>query len=226
MHALLVAAAFTISVPSNSTYTSATQAAADLGKRIQTGTLLISRGDCIAVRLFTCSRYTHMATVVKENGRTYVYESANGHGVRRQTLQAFLSGESPNTIYVLNPRRRFSRHRAKLFQQHLKSELGRSYAIKHFVTGKRGSGLHCSEYVMDALIACRLMHANRPSRVTPASLAKGALQSNVYEAECSIELKNEIEHPVGRNRCDQLWIDTKVCTRKFCIRVRRLFTCR
>jgi hypothetical protein len=226
MHALLVAAAFTISVPSSTTYTSPSSAAADLQQRVQTGTLLVSKGDCLAVKIFTCSRYTHVAAVVRENGRTYVYESAHGHGVRRQALDDYLDGECPNTIYVLNPKQPFSRKRAKLFKRHLDSELGRPYAIRHHFTGMRCSGLHCSEYVTDAMIACRLLTANHPSRVTPSSLAKGVLQSGLYEAECSIVLKEEIERPVGDNRCEQLWIDTKICTRNVCFRIRRLFACR
>lgn len=227
MHALLVAAVFTISVPSGTTYTSPAAAATDLQQRVQTGTLLVSKGDCLAVKVFTCSRYTHVAAVVRENKRVYVYESANGHGVRRQTLGDYLDGESPNVIYVLNPKRPFSRKRATLFIKHLDGELGRPYAIRHHITGTRCSGLHCSEYVTDAMIACRLLTAHRPSRVTPASLAKGVLQSGLYSAACSVELAEEgPEHPVGRNRCEQMWIDTKVCTHNFCIKLRRLFACR
>jgi Permuted papain-like amidase enzyme, YaeF/YiiX, C92 family len=227
MHVLLVAAAFTIGVPSSTMYTSPSSAAADLEQRVQTGTLLVCKGDCLAVKVFTCSRYTHVAAVARENGRTWVYESAHGHGVRRQTLEDFLDGESPNMIYVLNPKQPYSPKRARLFKKHLDGELGRRYAIKHHFTGTRSDGVHCSEYVTDALISCRLVTARRPSRVTPASLAKGVLQSGLYEAECAVELKDEgPEHPVGDNRCEQLWIDTKICTHNFCIKIRRLFACR
>ena len=227
MHALLVAAAFAISVPSSTTSTSPSAAASHLEQRVQTGTLLVSRGDCVAVKIFTCSRYTHVAAVARENGRTYVYESAHGRGVRRQSLEDYLDGESPNVIYVLNPKQPFSARRAGLFKRHLHRELGRPYAVKHYLTGKRCAGLHCSEYVTDALIACRLLTAHHPPRVTPASLAKGVLQTGLYAAECSVELKaEESDHPVGRNRCEQLWIDTKICTHGFCVKVRRLFACR
>jgi hypothetical protein len=227
MHALIVAAVFTIGVPSTATYTSASSAAADLDKRVQTGTLLVSKGDCVAIKVFTCSRYTHVGAVVRYKGKPYVYESANGHGARWQSLEDYLDSESPNTFYVLNPKRRFSPKRAKLFQKHLDSELGRRYAIKHHVTGTRSDGVHCSEYVTDAMIACRLLTAERPSRVTPASLAKGVLDSGLYEADCAIALKEEeASESVGSNRCEQMWIDTKICTRNFCIKVRRLFACR
>jgi hypothetical protein len=53
------------------------------------------------------------------------------------------------------------------------------------------------------------------------------LRSGLYEAACAVELKeDEPEHSVGDNHCEQLWIDTKTCTRNFCIKIRRLFACR
>jgi len=227
MSAVILVAAFTISAPSGSSYTSPSRAADKLEDRVQTGTLLISKGDCLAVKVFTCEPYTHVAAVVKRNGRVYVYESENGHGVRRLDLEDYLDKERPNVIYVLNPKRPFSRKRAKVFRKYLKSQLGRPYGVKHHLTGKRADGVHCSEYVTDALMRCDVIHANRPPRVSPGSLAKGVLQSNLYEAETRVTLKPKALHrPVARNRCDRLWIDTKLCTIRFCLKMRRWFVCR
>ncbi len=75
-------------------------------------------------------------------------------------------------------------------------------------------------------MACRLMHANRPSRVSPASLAVGVLRSELYVAAEAVDLVEETEHPVGRNHCEQMWLDTKVCTIQFCTQMRRWFVCR
>lgn len=226
MHCLLVAAAFTVYPTSTHSTPSPESAASYLDNRVQTGTLLLSKGDCLAVKLFTRAPYTHVAVVVKQDGRCWVYESANGAGVIRQSLADYLELESPNTIYALNPRQPFSRRRSRVLCKYLDSQLGRPYAIKHHITGKRGKGLHCSEYVTDALMKIDLIHANRPSRVSPASLAQGVLQSNLYQPSVSVELIEQVEHPVGDNRCEQLWIDTKVCTIEFCNKLRRLFLCR
>lgn len=226
MSALLVAAAFTISVPASADFSSPRAAASYLAPKLQTGSLLVSKGDCLAVKIFTCSRYTHVATVVKQDGTTWVYESANGQGVQRQKLADYLDAECPNVIYVLNPKTPFSKKRVKVYRRYLDSQLGRPYAIKHHLTGTRAKGVHCSEYVTDALMRCRIIRANRPSRVTPASLAQGVLQAHLYAPQCSVELTEEIERPVGRNRCEQLWIDTKICTVQFCLQLRRWFVCR
>lgn len=226
MHVLLVAVSLTIAPADSAEYTSPGAAATWLESRLQTGSLLVSKGDCLAVKVFTCSKYTHVAAVVKQNGRTWVYQSAHGRGVVRSSLEDYLDAESPNTIYVLNPRARFSRRRARVFKKYLDSQLGRPYAIKHHFTGKRAAGVHCSEYVTDALMRIDLIQARRPPRVTPASLAKGVLQSNLYEAAAAVELTEVVEHPVGRNRCEQLWLDTKFCTVNFCTHLRRWFACR
>ncbi|MFQ5731593.1 MAG: YiiX/YebB-like N1pC/P60 family cysteine hydrolase [Planctomycetaceae bacterium] len=226
MSVLLVAAALTIAVPTAAEYSSPEAAASFLGPKVHTGTLLISNGDCVAVKVFTRSRYTHIATVVKENGTTWVYESANGKGVQRQRLADYLEAETPNILYVLNPKRPFSKKRAKIYRQYLDSQLGRPYAIQHYFTGKRAAGVHCSEYVTDALMRCRIIRAKQPSRVTPASLAVGVLQANLYAAECSLELTEAVERPEARNRCERMWIDTKTCTLQLCLQLRRWFACR
>lgn len=227
MHALLVAAAFTIAPAKSVSYASASSAAAYLETRVQTGTLLVSKGDCLAVKVFTRSPYTHVATVVKENGKVYVYESANGYGVIRETLAEYLDSESPTKIYVLNPKQPFSKKCAKTYRKYLKSQLGKPYAIKHHITGERCNGLHCSEYVTDGLMKIDLIHANQPSRVSPGSLAQGVVQGGVYESAVAVTLKDpQTERQIGKNHCHQMWLDTKICTIRFCLKLRRLFACR
>ena len=106
------------------------------------------------------------------------------------------------------------------------SELGRPYAIKHHLTGKRSTGLHCSEYVTDALQSMQLIKAKRPPKVSPASLVEGILKSELYQAPHMSQVA-ETRPPVatGDDWCEQLWIDTKVCTSRCCIKLRRWFLC-
>ncbi len=128
MSVMLIAAVFSITPSASVDFSSPASATSHLAGKVQTGTLLVSKGDCLAVKVFTCSRYTHVAAVVVENGKPYVYESTNGHGVRRQTLAAYLAAESPNCIYVLNPKKPFSSKRGKAFRTYLQGELGTSRA--------------------------------------------------------------------------------------------------
>lgn len=226
MHYLLVAAAFTITPQANVTHTTATSAARYLTGQVRTGTLLFSKGDCLAVKIFTRSHYTHVAVVVVDDGKAWVYESANGAGVRKKSLKNYLEAESPDVIYAVNPKRPLSKKQKRALCKHLEDEIGRPYGIKHHLTGKRAAGVHCAEYATDALMCCRLIHARRPSRVSPASLAQGVINSSLYQPCVAVQVAPEETEEVGRNRCEQLWLDTKACTIRFCIKCRRMFVCR
>jgi hypothetical protein len=204
------------------------EAAAALTPALQTGTLLVTTGDCLAVRVYTQSPYTHVAAVVMRRGRPFVYESANGAGVRCQTLENYLASQGSDEIHVLQPQTPFSDKQAEQFETYLDAQLGRPYAIQHHVTGRRCRGLHCSEYVTDALMACQLIHANQPSRVSPASLREGLLRAKLYEQASTVRLEAA---PRARpapddNWCLQLWHETKQCTTDCWTKTKRWFACR
>ncbi|MBW3541401.1 MAG: hypothetical protein KY476_14130 [Planctomycetes bacterium] len=225
---LYLAAALLTATPADvASFTSMDLAAQSLAADVRTGTLLFSNGDCAAVKVYTQSPYTHVAAVVVEDGKAFVYDSMNGVGVRRLSLEEYLAAECPNRIHVYQPRRPFNGRRGAAFVEHLQSQLGRPYALAHHVTGERADGLHCSEYMTDALMSCRLIRANQPPRVSPASLLEGLLRAKLYEPDATLVLK-EPEQPrrEGRCWCEQLWFDTVDCTSRFCERVGRVVLCR
>lgn len=194
---------------------------------LQTGTLLFSRGDCLAVKVFTASPYTHVAGVVMKDGKPFVYDSMNGVGARCLPFAEWLEAQRPDTLHIDQPTEAFSAERAREFVHCLDENLGRPYAIKHHLTGKRADGLHCAEYMTDALCRAQLIKANRPSRVSPASLREGLLSTELYVAGTTVSLKppkTAAEQPTGW--CSKLWIDTKVCTKNCCVQMRRWFLCR
>lgn len=194
---------------------------------IRTGSLIFSEGDCVAVRVFTQSPYTHVAAVAFTDGRPYVYDSLKGHGVRRQPLRKYLNSLTPGVVHVSHPCEAMSNVRWREFVEALESQLGRPYAIKHHLTGKRARGLHCAEYVTDALITCNVIRARRPSRVSPASLAEGLLKTELYTPPEQIVLEPPEPAPVvGSNWCEQLWIDTCACARNCCAKMSGWFLCR
>jgi hypothetical protein len=226
MHAILLAAALA-ATPTETSCTSAESAAVKIQDYVQTGTLIFSQGDCLAVRTFTRSPYTHVAAVVLEDGQPYVYDSMNGVGVRKLSLEAYCQSECPNTLHIYQPRAPFSKRRSALFVEHLNSELGRPYGVKHHLTGDRAEGIHCAEYAMDALAACRLMKAEQPAKVSPDSLRQGAVTAGLYEKVLIVDVSAPVEEEEsGDNWCEQLWIDTKVCTRQCFTKMGRWFACK
>jgi hypothetical protein len=227
MSAHLLAALVLAATPTVEAYPSTGDAAAALAPRLQTGTLLFSEGDCLAIRVYTKSRYTHVATVVVCDGEPIVYDSTNGVGVRRMTLPDYLAAQHPDELHVFEPQRPFTPEAAAEFQQHLDEQLGRPYAIAHHLTAERADGLHCAEYVTDALMAANVMKAQQPSKVSPASLAQGAVQSELYAAATTIHVQTQpVAAPVAGNWCERLWLDTKRCTANCCVQMRRWFLCR
>jgi hypothetical protein len=226
MHALVLVAAL-VAAPKSVVCSSSTAAAERIALSAQTGTLIFSRGDCLAVRAVTRSSYTHVAAVVVEDGKCYVYDSMNGIGVRRLTLAAYCRSESASTLCVYHPRSRFTQTRAECFTEHLKSEMGREYDVVHHVTGKRSDGVHCAEYVTDALCACRLLRAERPPKVTPASLRNGVIESKLYTAALTVDVrKPRPKPPEDAGCCEKFWFDTKQCTVRFFSQVKGWCGCK
>lgn len=161
---------------------------------VQTGTLLATRGDCLAVKVFTQSGTTHVAAVVMQDGEPVVYDSANGVGVRCSTLREYLKSQGPGDIHIYMPTKPFSESRAQKFENYLTSQVGRPYAVKHHLTGSRSTGLHCAELLTDTFMSCGMLKANNPSRVSPASLIEGLTKGNLYAAGQTVTVaapKNE-----------------------------------
>jgi hypothetical protein len=232
MSALLFAAAVVTASPTPvpntvGPTTAHQQTQAAVCEEVRTGSLIFSQGDCLAIRVFTASRYTHVAAVVRESGKPVVYDSTSGVGVRKQSLERYLDAQRPDVIHVVHPAEAFSGEQARAFHEHLENQLGRPYAIRHHLTGQRSTGLHCAEYVTDALISVDLIHANKPPRVSPASLAEGILDAELYADPVTFSL-SAVEAAQYENAgwCSRMWSQTKLCTVSSCVKLRRWFLCR
>ncbi len=225
MHAFLLTAA--LAAGPETTTADVSRAAEAVARHATSGTLLFSRGDCLAVKTFTGSPFTHVAAVVEEDGRFVVYDSANGSGVRRQTLREYVATARPDRMCVVNPARRFSPRCRETFRRQLSEEVGRPYSVSHHVTGRPAEGLHCSEYVTTALVECELLTARNAAKVSPGSLYDGIVDGRVYEEVCRVNVDPSVtDRLVGDNWCHQFWIDTKACCRGWSRGLSRRFLCR
>lgn len=198
-----------------------------LAQDLTTGSLLVSRGDCLAVKMYSASVYTHVASVVVHEAEIYVYDATGGAGVRKQLLCDYLAGQDDNALHPFHLCQPLSQEKARKFEEHLESQLGRPYAIAHHLTGNRAEGLHCSEYATDALIAAGLMRANQPPRVSPATLVTGILKGDLYRQATTLQLVPEPpRRPDSQSWCTQIWFDTKQCTRHCYLQLRAWFCCK
>jgi len=199
----------------------------EIRNTVQTGSLIFSQGDCLAVKVFSGSSFTHVATVVCEPDGPVVYDAMNGCGVRKSPLDEYLRFLVPSEVEVVHPARPLTEAEAAAFVNHLKSQLGRPYGIRHHVTGGRSDGVHCAEYLTDALIAAHWMTAKQPSRVSPGSLRQGVLEGQVYVPGQRYDFHEASPAPpVDETWCQWSWRETKECCSATCRQLSRWFLCR
>ena len=221
-----VAAPFAAPVPEDlsGVYDSAGALAGALAPHLVTGSLLFSEGDSLAVKTFTRSPYTHVAAVVREGDRLIVYDSQRGAGVRKNSLLRYLTLRGDEPVHVVHPAGPLPD--AAAFARHLEAELGRPYAVAHHLCGRRVGGLHCAEYLTDALIAARLVTADRPPKVSPASLRRGLLGHELYRRTAAVRVRTPPPPRSAPARsapgwCERMWADTTRCVADCWASVRR-----
>lgn len=203
------------------------QTVQEIAATIQTGSILASQGDCLAVRVCTRSSYTHVAGVVMHEGQPFVYDTVPGAGVRCLPLTEYLISQQPTQLQLLHPAKPFSPRQAADFEQHLHAQLGRPYDVKHFATGYRARGLHCSEYMTDALIASQHIVAENPARVSPNGLVTSLTEHHIYSTGATHFLPEPPAPPVPPSKTwyGRAWQGTKECTYDCWTQTRRWFCC-
>ncbi|TWT57768.1 hypothetical protein KOR42_11340 [Thalassoglobus neptunius] len=200
---------------------------ADIIDSCENGSLLFSQGDCLAVRCYTNSPYTHVGIVIEEGDQKIAYDSMNGVGVRKMSLEDYLTTQAPDTVHAFHPIRKLNRSEVSELREHLESQLGRPYSVKHHITGKRNAGLHCSEYVTDALVSIDWLKVSNPPRVSPASLAEGIEHNSIYLVGPVYEVPAEIQPiPEPDGFCERMWVDMKLCTLQCCSKLSGWILCR
>ncbi len=187
----------------------------EVAAECQTGSLIFSQGDCLAVKVFSRSRFTHVAAVLMEDQQPVVYDSMNGAGVRRSELVDFLRLQTPAEIQILHPVTAYSEAECAAFGAHLKSQLGREYGVRHHLTGRRAKGIHCAEYCTDALLAADRFSIVEPPRVSPGSLHAGLMENQLYRDGGNFVLKAQstVNRPASNESwCQRNWRESWACT--------------
>lgn len=200
----------------------------DIAKSVQTGSILASQGDCLAVRAYSLSSYTHVATVVMHQGQPIVYDAIPGAGVRQLPLADYLISQQPTDIQLLHPTKPFNETQAAAFEKHLQAQIGRPYDVKHFATGRRCAGLHCSEYATDALVASQHIKSENPARVSPSGLITSLTEHNIYQVGSTHNLPEPPAPtaPVSETWYGRAWQGTKSCSYDCWVQTRRWFCCK
>lgn len=199
-----------------------------LSENLQTGSLIFSRGDCLAVKIFSRSHYTHVGGVVMVNGEPIVYDSMNDSGVRKTPFVEYLRQQTNSGVLIAHPRQPLTPTEAAAFHQHLESQIGRKYAVKHHLTGQRSDGIHCAEYMTDALMAADVIAARQPARVSPGSLLDGITFAKLYTQDGRVNLKPADPTPLPPDTAwyQRAWHGTVVGCVNTTSQLRRWVLCR
>lgn len=227
MHAFLLATILAAGHPAGAANADAAALADAIAPELQTGTLLFTEGDCLAVKASAGGPYTHVAAVVIRNGAPVVFDSMNGVGVRQLSLVDYLATQAPDEIDLLQPQREFTPQEALIFESALQQRVGAPYSVMHYITGRRASsGVHCSEYVTDALMSIERIRADRPPRVSPSSLHAGLIEGELYAASETVQFPLDPIPVEADGWWDQLWLDTQHCCSECCDQFSGWFLCR
>ena len=157
-----------------------------------------------------------------------VYDAIPGAGVRQLPLADYLISQQPTDIQLLHPTKPFSETQVAAFERHLQAQIGRQYDVKHFATGRRCSGLHCSEYVTDALVASQLVTSDNPARVSPSGLITSLTEHHLYQTGTTHNLPEAPTPaaPVSETWYGRAWQGTKSCSYDCWVQTRRWFCCK
>ena len=199
-----------------------------LSENLQTGSLVFSRGDCLAVKIFSRSQYTHVGGVVMVNDEPIVYDSMNGSGVRKTPFVEYLRQQTNSGVQIVHPYQPLTTSESVAFHQHLESQIGRQYAVRHHLTGQRADGVHCAEYMTDALMAANIIAAKQPARVSPGSLLQGVTAAKLYTQGCRADFKPTDPNPLSLQTAwyQRAWHGTVVGYNNTTSRLRRWVLCR
>lgn len=229
MWSVIVACALTCcgEGPDANTAAPAESVVAEMTQGVQTGSLIFSSGDCLAVKIFSRSSYTHVGGVVVKDGQITVYDSMNGVGVRKTAFAEYLRLQTPSHVYIVNPTTPFSAEQALAFSTHLESQMGRKYAVRHHLIGQRADGLHCSEFMTDALMAAEIIAPKNPPAVSPRCLLETVATDNLYIPGNRVELAIPVEPlPNDLTWYQRAWRNTSSCCTSSSTQVRRWILCR
>ena len=196
---------------------------------VPTGSLLFSKGQCVYVSAYTGSDLTHVGLVVRDDeGLPWVYDAMKGAGVRRSTIDAYLTDMEDAELVLYRRVRPLAAPAAARLVAALEANLGRPYDVAHYLTGQPSEGLHCSEYATHSLYESGVVRGRiAAADVSPAVLAANLDRMPSWALTDRIQLEPpQPQKPANLSCCEEWWWDTQECCRETGDWFSGLFFCR
>ncbi len=141
---------------------------------IPDGSLLFIEGGNNTVMNACDSPYSHVAMIFNINGEPWVYESI-APVVRKTKLSDYIKEiEAENErdqklmkLWVRKPKVKLD---IKAMKKYAESQLGRSYGVGSYLSGKPRDSIHCGEFTARTLIAGDVKVYGNPCKKTPQGI--------------------------------------------------------
>ena len=181
--------------------------------QLDSGCLLVLEGHNKPVRAFTGSSVTHVALVMNSTKRyPMVYEAAPGR-VRCVSLDKYLAEirrfnaarRKKTSVWVMRPKRPYSRQQLTRMQSYLDSQLGRRYSVKGYVRKRPTDGIHCAEFASTALMCTGRFQFRERYRLSPGELIE-QIESR-HDGPYRVKLPTRQPSPSWPKRTWHRWLD-------------------
>ncbi len=177
---------------------------------VSTGSILVLHNSNKIVKLSTDSTITHVAMVIVETGKPYVYEATPAK-VRRLELKKYYKEISvlnrdrsePMRVEICGPRRSFTDGERERMVAYLQAQLGRRYSIRGYVRKTPGDGIHCASLVGNAVTQSGVCRVVNPDRQSPAALMIGLRL--LYKPGSDVNIPTAAQKPSMCERWSGAW---------------------
>ncbi len=183
------------------------------GADLPDGSILYLTNSNKAVHLASDSNITHVAMLIREGKRRWVYEATPAK-VRRLPLEQYhhelshLNDQrsSDMRLYAARPTREYKSVQLKRMKTYLKEQLGRRYSVKGYIRDKQADGIHCAELVTRTIGKSGRANFHRNYAITPGEIV--GLTSDVYGKPKRLAIKAPAK-VAKKSWCDNCWSDCK-----------------
>ena len=174
---------------------------------LENGSLIVLENSNKPVAIQTNSKITHVAVLLQIGGNPWVYE-ATPDKVRclplseyREELGQLNRWRRKRTrMWVLAPKRPYSKQELIAMKSYMDAQLGRRYSVKGYVRGREADGIHCAEFASTALERTGRINVEREFSVAPGFLVREVAAIH----EPAVELPITAQKP-QESWCSRAW---------------------
>jgi hypothetical protein len=179
---------------------------------LEDGTLLLLENASSVVKVATGGKIGHVAIVMSEDGRCWIYEATPAH-VRRMPpaeyyeelarINSKRDDDKKIRLLALRPQTPYSVAEKAAMHTFLNDQLGRRYSLLNYVQDKEGDGIHCAELACGALNATGRYHFEQPRSIHPSRFHD--LVQPKHRAAETVTLPEAAAQETWCQRADRRW---------------------